>query len=55
MLAYTTLAGVAGLWRYGTRLKALPPPARLLLHALLAATGAQVGWPALSRLAGLWF
>lgn len=42
MLAYTTLGSIAGLWRYGTQLKALPPCTRLVLHALLAATGAQV-------------
>ena len=45
-LAYATLAGVAALWRYGTAATALGPalprPARLLLHGLLAATGAQV-------------
>lgn len=48
MLAYTSLAGVVGMWRYGTQLAALPPAARLVLHALAAATAAQVcsggGW-----------
>ena len=53
MLAYSTLAGVAGLWRYGSRLTALPPPARLLLHALLAATGAQVRRTCPAALPGL--
>jgi hypothetical protein len=43
MLAYTTLAGVATLWRYGSQLTALPPAARLCLHALAAATVGQVG------------
>ncbi|KAI3428676.1 hypothetical protein D9Q98_007499 [Chlorella vulgaris] len=42
MLAYTTLAGVATLWRYGSQLTALPPAARLCLHALAAATVGQV-------------
>lgn len=42
MLAYTSLAGVVGMWRYGTQLSGLPRPARLLLHALAAATAGQV-------------
>lgn len=42
MLAYTTLAGVAGLWAYGSRLPALPPAARLCLNALALATAGQV-------------
>lgn len=33
---------MAGLWRYGTQLKALPPCTRLVMHGLLAATAAQV-------------
>lgn len=43
MLAYATLAGVASMWRYGSQLAALPPAARLCLHALAAATAGQVG------------
>ncbi|KAL4433045.1 hypothetical protein ABPG77_006472 [Micractinium sp. CCAP 211/92] len=42
MLAYTSLAGVLSMWRYGTQLPALPPAARLMLHALAAATAGQV-------------
>lgn len=42
MLAYTTLAGVAGLWSYSRQLPALPPAAKLCLNALAVATAAQV-------------
>lgn len=42
MLAYTSLAGVLSMWRYGSQLAALPPAARLMLHALAAATAGQV-------------
>lgn len=42
MLAYTSLAGVMGMWRYGAQMPGLPPAARLCLHALAAATAAQV-------------
>ena len=42
MLAYTSLAGVVGMWRYGSQLPALPRAARLCLHALAAATAGQV-------------
>jgi cytochrome c oxidase assembly protein subunit 15 len=42
MLAYATLAGVAGMWRYGSQLAALPPAARFCLNALAAATAGQV-------------
>lgn len=45
MLAYTSLAGVLSMWRYGTQLPALPPAARLMLHALAAATAGQVRAP----------
>lgn len=42
-LALTTLFTMAGFWRYGTQLPALHPSSRLLLHALMATTCAQVG------------
>jgi heme A synthase len=42
-LALTTLASVAAFWRYGTKIPGLPAPTRVLMHALLATTCAQVG------------
>lgn len=42
VLALSTLAAVAALWRHGTRLPALPRASRLLLHGLAAGAGVQV-------------